>query len=92
MRTYVQPSGQHKKLLNLCLPGPWILKQKPYSLARITMFPKEIVLFGVESSLYTEKLLTGGRVKNYLRADGRTDRQTDMVLNGRSLSKGHATY
>ena len=26
-----------------------------------------------------------------LRADGRTDRQTDTVLKGRSLSKGHAT-
>ena len=42
-------------------------KQKPYSLARITMFPKEIVLVEVELSSYTEKLLAGGR----------TDRQTD---------------
>ena len=34
------------------------------------MFPKEIVLFEVELSSYTEKLLTGGRT------DGQTNRQT----------------
>ena len=45
------------------------------------MFPKEIVLVGVELSSYTEKILTGGW----------TNRQTGTVLKGRSLSKGHAT-
>ena len=47
MRTYGQPSVQQKGLINLCLPWLWILNQKPYSLARITMFPKEIVLVEV---------------------------------------------
>ena len=68
MRTYGQPSGQHKKLLNSCLPGPWILNQKPYSLARITMFPKRS--YNLEWSYRCI-------LKNYLRAYGRTDRQTD---------------
>ena len=48
-----------------------IVDQKPNSLARITMFPKEIVLVEVELSSFTKKLLTGGRT------DGQTDRQTD---------------
>ena len=61
-------AGSKKKAYKLLLPGPWILNQKPYSLARITMFPKEIVLVEVELSSYTEKLLTGGRT------DGQTDR------------------
>ena len=78
-------AGSKKSLLNQCLPGPWILYQKPYSLARIKMFPKEIVLVGVELSSYTVKLHTGGWT------EGQTDRQTDTVLKGRSLSKGHAT-
>ena len=50
------------------------------------MFPKGIVLVTVELSSYTEKLLTGGRT------DRQTDRQTDIVFKGRSLSKGHATW
>ena len=53
--------------MNLCLPEPWILNQKPYSLARITMFPEEIVLVEVELSSYTEKLLKGGRTNRQTR-------------------------
>ena len=47
--------------------------QKPYSLARITMSPKEIVLVEVELSSYTVKVLTGGRT------DRQTGRQTRCI-------------
>ena len=44
-----------------------ILNQKPYSLAYITMFPKEIVLVEVELLSYTETLLTGGQTDRQIR-------------------------
>ena len=55
-------------------------KSRAYVLAHITLFPINIILVVVELSSYTDKLLM----------DGRTDRQTDTVLMGRSLSTGRA--